>query len=78
MCRIIYLILVHGFDIEVKSGSSMRLNQSLKNLAYAKSQGQQYVLFMPKATKSQIYDANKNGIRVIKDEAALKKTVESN
>ena len=56
----------------------MRLNQSLKNLAYAKSQGQQYVLFMPKATKSQIYDANKNGIRVIKDEAALKKTVESN
>ncbi|MNK31434.1 hypothetical protein D3C87_498700 [compost metagenome] len=68
-------IVTKAFNIEVKSGSKMKLSQSLKNLEYARSKGTEYILFMPKATNRQIFDANKKGITVIKSEKILKKTI---
>ncbi|MNY14937.1 hypothetical protein D3C86_1481270 [compost metagenome] len=68
-------IVTKAFNIEVKSGSKMKLSQSLKNLEYARSKGTEYILFMPKATNRQIFDANKKGITVIKSEKIQKKTI---
>ncbi|AIL46813.1 hypothetical protein HZP84_13105 [Elizabethkingia anophelis] len=53
----------------------MKLTQSLKNSEYAKSKGKGYILYMPKATEKQIFDASKKGIKVIKSENVLLKTI---
>jgi hypothetical protein len=71
-------IMTSKFNIEVKSGKSPNLTQSLKNLEYAKSQGKGYILYMPKANKAQVYDAAKNGITILRNEAELKKTIGGN
>lgn len=63
------------WNIEVKSGSKMKLTQSLKNKRYADSQGKGYLLYMPKATDTQIVQAAREGITVIKDESKLINTV---
>ncbi|BBQ06273.1 hypothetical protein EAVNVH72_00925 [Elizabethkingia anophelis] len=59
----------------MKSGNKMKLTQSLKNSEYAKSKGKGYILYMPKATEKQIFDASKKGIKVIKSENVLLKTI---
>ncbi|EQB91766.1 hypothetical protein C874_11255 [Elizabethkingia anophelis 502] len=68
-------IVTKAYNIEVKSGNKMKLTQSLKNSEYAKSKGKGYILYMPKATEKQIFDASKKGIKVIKSENVLLKTI---
>ena len=71
-------ILTAGFNVEVKSGGKMKLTQSLKNMEYAKSQGQEYILFMPDATTAQMKEAVKKGVPIIKNESELKKKLGAN
>jgi hypothetical protein len=71
-------IVTSKFNIEVKSGKSMKLRQSHKNLKFANSQGKGYILYMPKATKAQINEATKQGITVITNEDALRKAINTN
>ncbi|WP_231847478.1 RHS repeat domain-containing protein [Flavobacterium branchiophilum] len=68
-------ISTKNFNIEVKSGNKMKLNQSHKNSQYAKDQGKGYLLYMPKATKKQIQEAANQGVRVVTNPAELKKIV---
>lgn len=68
-------IVTSAYNIEVKSGNKMKLSQSLKNSEYAKSVGKKYLLYMPKATNKQIFDASKKGINVIKSEKELGKLI---
>ncbi len=56
----------------MKSGNKMKLTQSLKNSEYAKSEGKGYILYMPKATEKQSFDAS---IKVIKSKNVLLKTI---
>ena len=65
-----------NFHIEVKSGKNkMKLPQSHRNMEYAKSQGRQYILYMPNATTAQIREATKQGIPIITNENTLKQTI---
>ncbi|WP_267402126.1 MULTISPECIES: RHS repeat-associated core domain-containing protein [unclassified Chryseobacterium] len=68
-------IVTKAYNIEVKSGNKMKLSQSLKNQSYAESQGKDYILYMPKATKKQVYDAGKKGINVVNNFKTLQKTI---
>jgi RHS repeat-associated protein len=65
-------ILTSKINIEVKSGGKMKLKQSAKNQNYAKSTGKGYILYMPKATKTQIAAASNKGITVYTTEEQLK------
>jgi len=69
-------IMTAKFNIEVKSGTSPKFTQSLKNAEYAKSQGKGYILYMPKATKSQVRVANEKGITLIRTVENLKKAIQ--
>ncbi|REC56938.1 hypothetical protein DRF62_01930 [Chryseobacterium piscium] len=68
-------IVTKSFNIEVKSGNKMKITQSLKNKEFSKTEGKDYILYMPKATNKQIYEASKKGIKVIKTEKALIKAI---
>ncbi|PLK43913.1 hypothetical protein [Emticicia sp. TH156] len=71
-------IVTKTFNIEVKSGKSPNLSQSLKNLEYSKNQGKGYILYMPKANRAQIYDAAKRGVTLLRTEAELKQATGGN
>jgi len=62
-------------NIEVKSGGKPGITQSLKNAAYAKSQGKAYYLYMPNATTVQVKDAARNGILIFRSIADVIKAL---